>query len=68
MLKQHIHFTAAALLGIERERCADIIREISQEIENTRTTLEMPKGNMRSPDDIQSDVRERGPARFRFAG
>lgn len=50
---------AGRLLGIESERCADIISEISRKIETMRTTLQMPKGKMRSPDDIRNEVRER---------
>ncbi len=50
---------AKKLLGIEEDRCAELMNEIANEIENTRTTLDMPQGKIRSPEDIQSEVRER---------
>ena len=50
---------AFELLGIADERCADLINQIAAEVENTRVALDMPKGKMRSPEDLQIDVRER---------
>ena len=47
------------LLGIDNDRCADFIRVVATEIESVRTTLDIPKGEMRSPDDLQLEVRER---------
>jgi diguanylate cyclase (GGDEF)-like protein len=45
--------------GIDNERCADIMSEIAAEIENTRGLLDLPKGKMRSPEEIETEVRER---------
>ncbi len=50
---------AKTLLGIDSDRCAELMSAIASEIENTRTTLEMSEGKMRSPEDIQNEVRER---------
>lgn len=50
---------AKSLLGIQHDRCAPLISEIAGETESTRAMLEMPKGTMRSPEDIQNEVRER---------
>ena len=50
---------ASRLFGILPDRCSALLTEISTEIENTRAMLEMPKGGMRSIDEIQSEVRER---------
>lgn len=54
-------FVDAALevLGIENERCSDLLARIATEIETTRALLEMSKGKARSAEDIQDEVRER---------
>lgn len=50
---------ASKLLGIERERCAGLMAEMAAEIESMRVLLELPKGKIRSPADIELEVRER---------
>ncbi len=50
---------AHKLFGIEAEDCAAMLSEMAAEIDDTRGLLELPKANLRSPDDIQSEVRER---------
>ena len=50
---------ASQLLGIQRERCADLMNEIATGIESTRILLELPEGKLRSPVDIEREVRER---------
>ena len=50
---------ATRLLGIEAERCPELMQQILAETEKTRATIQIPKGKMRTPDDIQEEVRER---------
>jgi diguanylate cyclase (GGDEF)-like protein len=47
------------LPGIDNDRCADLIHVIATEIDSARTMLDIPKGEMRSPDNLQFEVRER---------
>lgn len=46
-------------LGIEPERCVTIVNQIATEIEETRKLLDAPRGRMRSPAEIETEVRER---------
>ena len=50
---------AGSTLGIESERCADLVNVIATELESARATLDVTEGTMRSPDDIENEVRER---------
>lgn len=48
---------AASRLGIQRASCADLMHEIATETEHTRALLELPEGGVRSPADIELEVR-----------
>lgn len=50
---------AENVLRIEKDRCPELLNEIAQGIEVTRATLDLPAASLRSPEDIQTEVRER---------
>jgi diguanylate cyclase (GGDEF)-like protein len=50
---------ATSLLGVEAQRCADLINQIMAETENTRAVIQMRDGRTRSINDIQEEVRQR---------
>lgn len=53
------HEIATTMLGIDESVSADMLSEMATEIEETRQTLELPAGTMRSPEELQHEVRER---------
>lgn len=50
---------ASAFIGIERERCVGLLEEIATQTDNMRALLELPKGEIRTPAEIELEVRER---------
>ena len=50
---------AGTHFGIAAGKCATIMNEMATEIEDTRRLFDMPKGKMRSPAEIETQVRER---------
>ncbi|UCF35017.1 MAG: GGDEF domain-containing protein [Phycisphaerales bacterium] len=48
-----------ACFGIEAEETLAILHQIANSVEEARELLEMPKGNLRSPEEIEAEVRER---------
>ncbi|MHC5109164.1 MAG: HDOD domain-containing protein [Planctomycetota bacterium] len=50
---------AHSLLGLEPAACENLIRQIADETENLRQTLEMPAAKLRSIDEIQESLSER---------
>jgi diguanylate cyclase (GGDEF)-like protein len=50
---------AGRLFNIEPEKCAAIMNQIASEIEDMLALLDIPKGKMRAPIEIETEVRER---------
>lgn len=49
----------ATRFGSSAEQGAELLRQIAAEVEDTRKALEIPKGRLRTPDEIESEVRDR---------
>lgn len=45
--------------GIATERGVELLRQIAAEVEETRKTLEIPKGRLRTSEEIEFEVKER---------
>jgi len=45
-------------LGLNEKRCTELIHLITTEIENTRHTLDMPRANMRTAEELENEIRE----------
>ncbi|MGD2110051.1 MAG: GGDEF domain-containing protein [Phycisphaerae bacterium] len=50
---------ADRVLEIDADRAPDLLHVIATEIEQAQAALDMPKGDTRSPEDIQNEIRER---------
>jgi diguanylate cyclase (GGDEF)-like protein len=56
-----------ACFGVEPEETLATLHEIASSVEEARELLAMPKGTLRSPEEIEAEVRER-VAELSFAG
>lgn len=44
--------------GVQREEALELIQTIARAVEDMRTLMEMPRGNTRSPSEIEAEVRD----------
>lgn len=45
-------------LGLDGDQCMTGLQQIAQELEMTRAMLEIPQGRLRSPEELETEVRE----------